>query len=448
VERVSVVRRVGRAGLRLGGRLRAPLYANAFYLWASTAVASVCGLAFWAAVARLYEAEVVGLGAAAVSALMLLGALSSLGLGMGLIRFLPEAGEGGPALVNGSLVAGALAAGLAGAVFLVGIPVWAPQLGFLRSQPLHAVAFLGFAAVTTIATAQPYAFLAVRKAAYILALVSSVQAARFALLAAFVSLGAFGIAATAGLASALAAALGFLLLARGLPGYRPRLRFDAREVLRLLPFSLANHAADVLLLAPGLVLTIMVVERLGSEQGAYFYISWFLGYLLASTSAHLSLSLFAAGSYRPEGLRELARQAAVAGLAIAAMGAIVLLLAGETLLRGFGSAYALEGVPLLRIMALAALPAAVINVYIGGLRVMKRSGELVLIAGAVAVTTVSLGYVLLPSLGLEGPGVAFAAAQGVGLALILAVLLRRAEGTLGRRARWILSLARQEAASG
>ncbi|MEX0799616.1 MAG: polysaccharide biosynthesis C-terminal domain-containing protein [Dehalococcoidia bacterium] len=442
------LRRLGGLGLRLAAGMRSPLYTNALLLWTSTAVASVGGFAFWALIARLYDAEEVGLGAAAVSALMLVGALSTLGLGMGLIRFLPGAGERGPALVNGALAAGAVAAVLAAAVFLAGIPLWAPDLGFLRASPLYVLAFTGFAVATTIATAQPYAFMAARKAGYMLALVLSVQGARFALAAALVALGAFGITATAGLASALAVAFGFVLLARGLPGYRPSLRFDPGEVQRMLPFSIANHVADVLILAPGLVLTIMVVRELGSEQAAYFYMAWFLGYLLASTSAHLSLSLFAVGSYRPEALRELSRSAVAAGLAIAGAGAIVVLLLGGRLLHAFGGDYAAAGAPLLRIMALAALPAAVVNVYLGGLRVAGRSKELVAIAAAVAVTTLALGYALLPSAGLEGPGVAFAAAQAVGLAMILASLLRRGEGTLGQRARWVLSLAQRGATAG
>lgn len=433
------------------GALRSPLYANTFYLWASTAIASVSGLGFWALVARLYGAEDVGLGAAMVSALMLLATLSTLGLGMGLIRFLPDSGSSATALINGCLAATALAGAAAAAVFLAGLPAWAPELssgGGLLEGPLPALAFVAFAAAMTVATAQPYAFLAVRKTRYMLAQVIVTQAARFALVAALVFLGAFGIGASAGMAGALATVVGFALLARGVPGYRPGVALDVGSVRRLLPFSMANHTADVLLLAPGLVLTIVVVNRLGSEQAAYFYMAWFLGYLLASTSAHLSLSLFAVGSYRPEALRELSRNAAAAGLAIAAAGGLALLLAGDRVLLLFGPEYASEGTALLRVMALAALPAAVLNVYLGSLRVMRRSAELVLIAGMVAATTVALSYALLPEVGLKGAGIAFAAAQGLGLAMMLGGLLLSGQGTAGQRVRYVLSLAGRTGAGG
>jgi len=81
----------GRRALHL---LRTPLYANAFYLWVNAAGAAVAGFAFWALVARLYDADDVGLGSAALSIVVLLATFSHLGLGMGLIRFLPDSGNG------------------------------------------------------------------------------------------------------------------------------------------------------------------------------------------------------------------------------------------------------------------------------------------------------------------------------------------------------------------
>ena len=82
-----------------------------------------------------------------------------------------------------------------------------------------------------------------------------------------------------------------------------------------------------------------------------------------------------------------------------------MLLLGDKLLLAFGRDYATEGATLLRIVALAALPAAVVNVYLGALRVAKRVGELVIVASVVAVTTLVLSSALLPVMGLTGAGV-------------------------------------------
>jgi len=419
--------------------LRTPLFTNAFYLWANAAGAAVAGFTFWALVARLYDADEVGLGSAALSIVTLLAMFSHLGLGMGLIRFLPESGAGGPRLANAVFTTSAVGAVVLSTVFLVGVPLWAPSLDFLREQPLYTLAFICFVIASTLYVVQTYAFIAIRKAKYILIQVVFVQLGRLALPALMaIFFGAFGIVASGGIAAALGAVIGFALLARGLPGYRPTGVVDQASVFKLLPFSLANYVADSLLLTPGLILPLVVVGLLGSTDAAYFYMAWFLGYLLTSASAYLALSLFAEGSYDPGALHVLSRNAVAGALAVATVGALFLLFLGDRLLLAFGHDYAAEGATLLRLVALAALPAAVVNVYLGALRVRKQVGELVIIAGAVAVTTVALSSALLPVMGLAGAGVGNGLGQGLGLAIVLSRLLTTVEGTMPQRMRGLL----------
>jgi O-antigen/teichoic acid export membrane protein len=445
VEGLSVGERsVGPADVLSHGRralhlLRTPLYANAFYLWANTAGTALAGFAFWALTARLYDAHEVGVGSAAFSTLALLSLLSHVGLGLGLIRFLPEAGTGGPRLTNAVFTASAAGAVISSTVFLIGVPFWAPSLDFLREQPLYSLAFISFVVVATLHAVQTYVFVAIRKAKYILIQVAFVQSSRLILPALMVIFfGAFGIVASGGLAIGVGVVIGFALLARALPGYRPAVLVDPATVSKLLPFSTANYVADGLLLAPSLVLPLVVVNLLGETEGAYFYMAWFLGHLLTSASAHLALSLFAEGSHDPGALRVLSRKALAGGLTVGAVGIVFLLLAGDKLLLAFGSDYAAEGVTLLRILAVAALPAAVVNVYLGVLRVTKRVGELVVVAGVVAVTTVALSCVLLPVMGLAGAGVGHGLGQGIGLAIVLSRLATTVEGSMPQRMRWFL----------
>ena len=418
--------------------LRTPLFTNAFYLWVNAAGAAVAGFAFWALVARLYDADEVGLGTAALSIVTLLAMFSHLGLGTGLIRFLPESGEGGPRLANAVFTTSVVGAVVSSAVFLVGVPLWAPSLDFLREQPLYTLAFISFVIASTLYAVQTYAFVAIRKAKYILVQVTFLQLTRLALPLMAVSFGAFGIVASGGIATALGALIGFALLAKGLPGYRPGGVADPASVFKLFPFSLANYVADSLLVTPGLILPLVVVGLLGSTEAAYFYMAWFLGYLLISASAYLALSLFAEGSYDPGALRVLSRNAVAGALAVATVGALFLLLLGDRLLLAFGHDYAAEGVMLLRLVALAALPAAVVNVYLGALRVRRQVGELVIIAGAVAVTTVALSSALLPVMGLAGAGVGNGLGQGLGLAIVLTRMLTTVEGTMPQRMRGLL----------
>ena len=427
-------------GRRAVDVLRTPLFTNAFYLWVNAAGTALGGFAFWATVAHLYSADDVGLGSAALSTASLIAIFSHLGLGLGLIRFLPESGARGPRLVNAVFVTSAAAAVVLSAMFLAGLPLWAPRLDFLREQPMYSAAFVLFVVAGTLCTVQAHAFVAIRRAKYILVQVGFVQLSRLALAALTASfLGAFAIVASGGIAMSLGAVLGLALLVRTLPGYRPRGVVDPASMMKLFPFSAANYVADSLLLMPGLVLPLIVVGLLSSAEGAYFYVAWFLGFILTLASASLALSLFAEGSHDPRALQVLSRRAVMGGLAVAGVGIVFVLLLGDRLLLAFGREYATEGATLLRLMALAALPAAVVNTYLGALRVTKRTGELMIVAGAIAVTTVALSCALLPLMGLAGAGVGLGLAQGLGLVIILSRLLATSQGTTTERVRRLLT---------
>lgn len=422
-------------GSGLLASLRQPLYRGAFFLWMNAAVGSLAGFAFWTLAARLYDAVEVGLASAAIASLTLLAMLSPMGLGVSLMRFLPESGPRGPALVNAVFTVTSISAAAAAIVYLVGLPLWAPRLGLLREQPAYAAMFIVIAIAASISVVQMHVFVTIRKAHYNLVQVGLVQLCRLILAPLLVTLGAFGIVASAGLAAAIGTIAGFFLLARGFAGYGFNVLFDPPSVFRLLPFAAGNHVADILLQLPSLILPLMVVGLIGSAEAAYFYISWFLGYVLTSTSMSLGLSLLAEGSHGSSSLRSLSREAVVAALAVAAVGGAFVLLLGDKLLLAYGRDYAREGSGLLRIMAIAASPAAVVHVYLGALRVAKRVKELVAIAALMATITVALSAALLPVIGLNGAGVSYAVAQMAGVAFIATRLWAPFRGAMAQRVR-------------
>src|SRR3989304_10617040 len=112
----------------LGGYLSLPLFRNAAYLWLNTIVLSGLGFVFWTAVARLYTADAVGYGASAIAAISLVASFSHLGLGFGIIRFLPERRESSAGLVNSVFLVTGATSLLASSVFLLGLDLWAPGL--------------------------------------------------------------------------------------------------------------------------------------------------------------------------------------------------------------------------------------------------------------------------------------------------------------------------------
>lgn len=395
------------------------LYANAFYLWINGVVTSVSGFIFWTVAARLYDAEDVGLAAAAVAALMLLGVVSNLGLGLGLIRFLPEAGDRTVALLNGSFTLAAFAATVVAMVFLLGIPLWSPSLAFLREQPLQFVLYTLFAICVTVGTVQRLAFMAVRRAEFALfantggSVLKIFMAVALAIFShAFSIVAAWG---TAALTSMMAAS--FWFLRRAHPSYRPAIRVKNWPSFDMLSYSFGNYVSNVLVMAPGFLLPIIVVSQLGGEEGAYFYMAWVVGMLLTSVASSLSLSLFSEGSHYRGGLGQGLWQALGTALLVSALAAVLLLLAADRLLLVFGSDYAREAASLLRLLALATLPACVTMLYLGVERVRKRVRRLIVMSLVVAGITLGGGCLLLGVMGIEGIGVAWLAAQCVGAAI-------------------------------
>lgn len=88
-----------------------------------------------------------------------------------------------------------------------------------------------------------------------------------------------------------------LLLPRVQKGYRPFPSVSKEVVNEMVHFSFANYAANMLWVLPQLILPLMVVNLLGAEQTAYFFIGWAVASILFVIPLATSFSLFAEGSY-------------------------------------------------------------------------------------------------------------------------------------------------------
>ena len=398
--------------------LAMPLYTNVLYLWGNMLVVAIGGLVFWALVAALYRPDQVGLAAAAISALSLLAMVSTLGLGMGLVSYLPRAGHRGPPLLNSALLASSAGGVLLAAVFLAGVSLWSPELQFLRGQELYALGFVVFTVLLTVTYVQDQALIALRSARYVFVKSVVFQLARGLLpLVLVLFLSTFGIVAAMGFASLLAAVFGMGALTRAQAGYRPSFALEMEPLRRMLRFSVANHIADLAAVMPSLLLPIVVIHVLNPEAGAYFYAGWFLSQVFLGVSAYAALSLFAEGSHDGAALAGLTRHALALAVGVAAAVSAVIFVSADRLLLLFGRDYSTEATNLLRLVALAGLPAAITNVYLGVERVRRGLAWLLGTSLLVASVTLATSYVLLGPLGITGAGVGLLAGQGLGAAI-------------------------------
>jgi len=397
------------------------LYSNALYLMITNAFSALCGFAFWVIVARFYPAEAVGLASAVLAAMGLLASFANLGLGYGLIRFLPHSGGKANSLLNSSFTISILASLLISLIFLGGLGFWSPALLFLRQDPVLIAAFVVFTIAFTLKWTAGEALIAKRRAFFLLAREGVFNVLRLPLVillaGVFHSSGIFG---SWGISLCVALLFNiFLFLPRVQPDYRPRPTIG-REIKEIIHFSTGNYLANLLKGVPGLVLPIMIINILGAESTAYYYIAWSIAASVVMVVESTSMSLFAEGSYDGERLGLNIRRSLKMVFPILVPAVILILAFADKILLAFGSSYSENATTLLRMLTLSTLPLAINTIYLSIKRVEKKLAILIAVTAFLAVTTLTLSYVLLPRMGITGAGIAWLISQ-VTVAVVITV---------------------------
>lgn len=399
---------------------------NASYLTGGGAITSIFGFIFWLLAARLYSTAEVGLSSALIAAFMLLAGFSNLGLGYGLIRFLPANSADRPPLINSCFTVGSLISLIAAIVFLLGLPLWSPALLFVRESPFLIGSFILFTLATTLTLLTRNAFVALKSTQYNLwqSLVSSLLKVLMIVIL-FYFYSASGIFLSAGLAATVALVIAlFVFLPKSSPGYIPRPTIRRELVNEISHYSFGNFVADWSRNVPAFVLPLMIINLLSAESNAYFYISWSIAGILLIIPINFSYSLLAEGSQNEALLSTYTRRALKITLPTIVLLIAVVFLAGDKMLALFGQAYSQNATTLLWLLALSALPIAFTQIYIF-MQMVKRDMRKVIAASVIpACLTLGLSYVLLGKLGLIGVGVGSLAANTV-VALAILFSLRR-----------------------
>ena len=410
--------------------IRSPLYRNAIYLLLNTLLVAGAGILFWVIVARLYPDEAqVGQALILIGIVAFVATLAQLGFGVGLIRFLPRSRRDKGRLVSTCLTISALVALALSAVLLLTLDVWFPGGQDPLSVALLVPIFLLLAVFGVSNPIVDNTFVAGRRASYIVVRGGLYQAVRLVMLFLLVGfLGVLGILASILFAQFLALALAFaLLLPRLYPGFRLLPIVDRALVGDILPFSLGNHVAEVLYVLPYPVILVLIPRLTGSvEQAAFFAMPWLIASILFAVPLMASVSLYAEGSHFQERLRGDLRRTLRFILPLLALGILSLWFWGDWILALFGPSYAVEGLGLLKLLAVSAIFVAVNVLFVSVARVMKWVRAVVALWAYVALGTIALSFLLLPELGLEGVGYAWLITNGTAaVAVTAAYLLKR-----------------------
>ena len=393
--------------------IRVPLYSNALFLMGAGVFSSLIGFVFWLVAARFYPDEAVGLASALISAMGLAVSFSKLGLEQGLVRFLKRHSEDSKAIINTVFTVGLLASVTAALIFIAGLDLWSPALLFIRENPLYLCAFVFFCAVSSLNTFSDHSFIASRRSGFVVAsglifgilkVILAIVLASF--LTSFSIFASWGIGMTAALIISI-----FIFLPIAQRGYRFAITIKKKVLSEMLGYSFANYLSVLLWGAPGLIFPLMVVNLLGAESNAYFYIGWAVSNVIVMIPQSVTTSLLAEGSYDEANLKtHILRSLKIIFLLLVPAVVAVLLLA-DKLLWLFGTQYSASATELVRIMTLAVLPLAVNILYLNIKRVQKDLKMIVGMPAFIAVISIVLALILLPRIGFNGVGIAWLAAQ-------------------------------------
>jgi len=398
-----------------------PLYSNAFYLMLNTGVRALFGLFFWVVVARFYTEAEVGLGSAVISAMSLLGIISLVGLNVSLVRFLPHSDKP-QELINSCYTLGGLVSLAIAGIFLAGLGFWSPALAFVTKNGIFASAFIVFTTLWTLQSLVNFTFIAQRRAGFVLSKNTIFSVVRLALPVPFaLFFHTFGIVASWGIAVALAVAVSiFLFLPRVQDYYKPVPTLKINLLKDMWRYSAGNYLADLFSTCLPFILPLMVVNLLGAEQNAYFYIAWMMAALLFAIPRAVSQSLFAEGSHFEDKLKENVTKSLKFTYLLLVPAVIVLVLVGKWVLLAFGQSYSLNALHLLWVLNVSSLPLAVTHIYSGILRVTGRIKELMAIWGFIVLVVLLGSYLIMPVTGIIGIGYAWLGAQAVAAIYVLA----------------------------
>lgn len=401
----------------------------------SSLLTSAIGVLYWAVATRTYGPDIIGGSYAAVSAMTLLSGIGQFNLGNVLIRFTPSAGPRLRALVSTSYAAAALGALVAAAVFVLLVPAISPGLAFLHTPRLGAAFALGTAAYAVFAL-QDGVLTGLRKSGWIVVENGCFALAKIALIIVLARTALRGQGILLSWIGALAAAIFITnvfvftrLIGRGGVRGPSQTGAPSRAHLPGRRYVAADYLGQLFWITAMSLPPIMILNRLGATQNAYFSLAFLIAHLLHMVGINMGLSLVVEAAWDPRRIERFRHMVKHTGILLTTCVA-VLVAAAPLILRVFGTQYAQDGAGLLRLLALSGLPNLVVVAAVSVARARQRMRLVVVVYAAICILVLGLTAVLLPVMGVSGAGAAWLAA----LTLVAAALLWRRDLWLPRAA--------------
>lgn len=370
------------------------LLSNASTLAATTGVTSLLGFAFWAAAARLFSQQAVGYGAAAISAMTLLGTIGMLGMGTLLIGELPRR-DARAGLVSAALLTCGLGALVLGLGFAVLAPRFSARFDHLSGTLIQAALFVAGVILTGISLVFDQATIGLMRGGLQLTRNAIFALVKLLVLpaAAIVLHDQFGVGITAAWIAGIALSMILLAIRLRLSGIAVLPRPDWGVLRGLGRTALAHNWLNLSLTIPMSLIPVLVVVIVSPSANAAFYAAWTLVGFLKVVPIHLSTVLFAVAAADPQVIARKLRFTLRLSLLIGLPAMVALGIGAHLALSMFGPGYARAGTLPLELLVISYLPSIPKMQYIAVCRASGRIPRAAAVMTAAAVAEVTAATV-------------------------------------------------------
>ncbi|HEY8999165.1 MAG TPA: oligosaccharide flippase family protein [Candidatus Saccharimonadales bacterium] len=397
------------------------LLSNSLYLMLATGAMALFGFVFWIVVAHMFKSTTVGLATTLLSMSGLIASLSLVGFDTVFIRFLPKA-ENRNAHIDSGLMMVGIASAILSAGFCALVPHLAPKLTFVDHNLWYILSFVIFTIFTAWNTLTNAVFVAYRETRYVLVINIIFSAIKMVLPFAVMHGGPMAIFAVAGIAQVINVLLSLAAMMKYF-GYRPAPIIHRDVVREVRKYSSGSYVASFLNLMPITVLPLVVTNQLGPSQAAFFYIAFTIANLIFTIGYSTTQSLFAESSHNEEKLDANLRRGFKIAVIIGAPAIVVLLLAGQLILKPFGHDYADGATTILRVLGASSIFVYMYSALNALFKVTKDIRAMIVVNIFYAGIIIGLGWALAKPLHLLGVGIAWA--SGNFAATIVGLYFRR-----------------------
>ena len=412
---------------RLSGRIwryfmHDSLRRNSILLTMSQVVNAGSGFIFWIVCARLFQVHDIGLASAFIAYGSLIATFTNLGISSTIIRFMPQS-KNQRGLFNAVLVVVSVASLLGGLIAVLIIRQVSSQLSFVTGSLTATVILLSLVIFTTLNTITDGMLISFTKGQYVLGKAVMTSGSKLILLFGFLTLGMIGIFLPYVVAIGLS--IGFALWSisrRLLPRSADTRRFDFRQLYAQRSFALGNFSGNILGVLPGSLVPLIVLNQLGAEQTAYFFITFQIALFLNLICSSASQALFSEASQSDDATETRRHLKKALGNMYLLLVPVVVLLGGlgYYLLSIYGAAYARHGYSLLLLLLLASLFIGINWLGDAWLNIQKKMRAFFLINALNAALVVGL-IAALARFGLFWVGVGWLSAQVVSAVVYVTV---------------------------